>query len=119
MSHLVVIQTRLRDPAAIAAACTRLGLPAPTQGTARLFSGYATGLQIQLPGWQYPVVVDTDTGQVLFDNYRGRLGNQADLDRFMQTYAVEKCRMEARRKGSTVTETALQDGSIRLQIVEG
>jgi hypothetical protein len=119
MSHLVTIETRLRNPAAIAAACARLGLPAPVQGTAHLFSGQATGLQVQLPGWKYPVVVNTETGQVRYDDYRGRWGKQAEFNRFLQAYAVEMCRLEARRTGSTVTETVLQDGGIRLQIAEG
>jgi hypothetical protein len=39
MSHIVTIQTKVHDPAAVSAACQRLGLPAPTQGTAQLFSG--------------------------------------------------------------------------------
>jgi hypothetical protein len=34
-------------------------------------------------------------------------------------YAVEKTKLEARKKGHTVTEQALQDGSIKLQIIEG
>ena len=37
MSHIVSIQTEVRDPAAVAAACRRLGLPEPVHGTARLF----------------------------------------------------------------------------------
>jgi hypothetical protein len=59
MSHIVTIQTKVHDPAAVAAACRRLQLPAPVQGTAELFSGQATGLLVQLPGWQYPAVIDT------------------------------------------------------------
>jgi hypothetical protein len=118
MSHIVKVQTQLRDPAAIAAACTRLGLPQPVQGTARLYSGQASGLIVQLPGWRYPVVVNTETGEARLDNFSGRWGSQTQLDRFMQAYAVEKCRLEARAKGNPVTETTLQDGSIRLQIME-
>jgi hypothetical protein len=41
------------------------------------------------------------------------------LDGFLQSYAVEKAKLEARKKGFSVNETALQDGSIRLQILEG
>src|SRR5207249_10268975 len=37
MSHLVTIETRIHDPVAVGAACQRLGLPAPIQGTAQLF----------------------------------------------------------------------------------
>ena len=46
-------------------------------------------------------------------------GNQKELDKLLQAYAVEVCRQEARKKGYQVSETQLQDGSIKLQIVEG
>jgi hypothetical protein len=71
MSHIVTIRTEVRDPLAVAAACRRLGLPEPAQGTAQLFSGEATGLLVKLPGWLYPLVLDTASGQVRFDNYGG------------------------------------------------
>ena len=119
MSHIVTIQTRLRDPATVVSACRRLGLPAPAQGTARLYCGQASGLLVQLPGWQYPAVVDTASGEVRYDNYNGAWGEQQHLDRFLQAYAVEVVRLEARRKGHQVSEQALPDGSVRLQIVEG
>jgi len=71
MSHIVSIRTKVHDPVAIHAACRRLGFPEPVQGTAQLFSGEATGLLIQLPNWQFPVVIDTQTGNIQFDNYGG------------------------------------------------
>jgi hypothetical protein len=37
----------------------------------------------------------------------------------MQSYAVEKAKLEARKKGYQVNEQQLQDGSIKLQIIEG
>ena len=119
MSHLVTIQTKLHDPASIRAACQRLNLAAPVQGTAQLFSGEATGLIVQLPGWEYPAVIDTLTGVVQYDNYGGAWGEQAQLDRFLQLYAVERAKLEARKKGYTVSEQTLGDGSIKLQIIEG
>jgi hypothetical protein len=119
MSHIVTIHTKLHDPAAVAAACQRLRLTAPVQGTVRLYSGEASGLIVQLPDWQYPVVIDPLTGIVRYDNFGGSWGEQAHLDRFLQAYAVEKAKLEARRKGYPVTEQALADGSIRVQIVEG
>ena len=51
-----------------------------------------------------------------FDNYGGQWGEQQELDRFLQMYAVEKAKLEARKKGYTVSEHALQDGAIKLQI---
>ncbi len=72
MSHLVTIKTQLRDPASVASACARLGLPAPVQGTARLYSGTATGLLVHLPGWKFPVVIDTQSGTASMDTFGGR-----------------------------------------------
>ena len=62
MSHIVSIKTKVTDPAALAAACRRLGIEQPVQGTAKLFSGQATGLLVNLPGWQFPVVSDVASG---------------------------------------------------------
>ena len=119
MSHLVSIKTRIHDPAAIAAACQRLGLPQPVQGTAKLYSGEASGLLLQLSGWQFPAVIDLGSGVVQYDNYAGAWGEQAHLDRFLQAYAVERAKLEARKKGYVVSEQTLSDGSIRVQISEG
>ena len=119
MSHVVTIKTEVRDHTAVSAACRRLQLPLPVAGTAQLFSGQATGSIVRLPDWTYPVVVDTSTGQVQFDNYNGAWGDQAQLDRFLQAYAVEKARIEARKKGHQVTEQSLADGSIKLTVHVG
>ncbi len=116
MSHIVQIQTQVRDPVAVQAACQRLGLPQPIQQTVRLFAAEVTGLTVQLPSWRYPVVCDLAHGQIEFDNYGGAWGDQAKLDQFLQAYAAEKSKLEARRRGHTVTEQALTDGSIRLTI---
>ena len=116
MSHIVTIQTQVRDAAAVAAACQRLGLPPPTQRTVRLFSGSVTGLAVELPGWNYPVVCDLTSGSLKFDNYGGSWGNQAGLEKFLQMYASEKAKIEARRQGHSVTEQPLPDGSIKLTI---
>ncbi len=116
MSHVVQIKTEVRDAEAVRAACRRLGLAEPVQGTSRLFTTDATGLAVQLPGWRFPMVCQLDTGQVQFDNFGGNWGKQEELDRFLQAYAVERAKIEARRKGHSVTEQQLQDGSIKLTI---
>ena len=116
MSHIVTIKTEIRDAAAVQAACRRLGLPAPEQGTVKLFSGEATGLAVQLPDWQYPVVAELSTGTLKYDNFGGRWGDQKELDRLMQAYAVERAKLEARRRGHSTTEQTLADGSIKLTV---
>lgn len=119
MSHIVHIQTELRDANAIAAACSRLNLPAPGHRSVRLFSSEVTGLAVELPGWRYPVVCHTETGQLHYDNYDGRWGEQAQLDHLLQIYAVEKAKSEARKRGYSVTEQRLDNGSIKVQIQAG
>lgn len=119
MSHIVQIQTEVRDAAAIAAACQRLKIPAPIHGTAKLFSESKTGWQVRLPGWTYPAVVDVTSGRVDFDNFGGRWGDQVQLDKFLQSYAVEKARIEARKRGHSVTEQTLPSGEIKLTIRVG
>ena len=118
MSHIVSVKTEVRDTSAVNAACRRLGLPEPVHGTAQLFSGQATGLLVKLPGWLYPVICEVQTGVLRYDNYEGRWGEQERLDRFVQAYAVERAKLEARKKGYAVSEQPLEDGSIRLQIIE-
>ena len=119
MSHLVHIASKVHDPAGVTAACRRLGLPEPVQGTASFFSGEATGLLVQLPGWQYPAVINTLTGVIHCDNYGGAWGAQEQLDRFMQAYLVEKTKLEARKHNHPVVEQVLENGSIKLLINEG
>ena len=116
MSHIVSIATRIKDAESLAAACRRLGLPPPESGTAQLFGATAAGQLVRLPGWTYPAVVDTLSGEVHYDNYNGRWGEQAHLDRLLQAYAIERTRLEARLAGHTLVEQPLPDGSVKLTI---
>ena len=119
MSHIVEIKTEVRDPVAIRAACQRLTLLEPVFGEAKLFSTSATGWAVQLPEWRYPVVCDVNTAKIAYDNYEGLWGDTKHLDGFLQGYAVEKAKLEARKKGHTVTEQSLAEGSIKLTVSVG
>ena len=119
MSHVVEIKTEIRDEQAVKAACVRLQLPTPEHKTVRLFNATATGLCVQLPNWSYPVVANLQTGQLQYDNFNGAWGEQKHLNSFLQAYAVEKAKIEARKKGHSVSETRLQDGSIRVTVRVG
>lgn len=119
MSHVVSLQTKIHDPVGVAAACQRLNLAPPRQGTAELYRGEAEGLVVQLPAWHYPIIIDTVSGVIYYDNFNNYWGNQEHLDRFLQIYAVETAKREAHKKGYPVSEQTLQDGSIKVQIIEG
>jgi len=117
MSHLVTIQTQIRDVTALTRACALRQLPVPEYRTARLFQTEATGYVVALPDWRYPVVCEVSTGTLHYDHFEGRWGNVTHLHGLLQQYAIEKTRIEAQRCGQHVTEQRLADGSVRLQVV--
>jgi len=119
MSHIVTIATEVRDAAAVQAACQRLQLPAPVVGAHQLYSGTVHGWGVQLAGWRYPAVYNLQTGKVEFDNFGGRWGAEQELHRFLQAYAVEKAKLEARRQGYAVIEQPLANGAIQVTVEVG
>lgn len=116
MSHIVSVRTEIRDRLAVEAACSRLKWPVPVVGTHRLFSTTVEGVGVKAPRWQYPIVCDLQSGDLSYDNYEGRWGDPVELDRFKQSYAVEKTKLEARKQGRYVSELALADGTIQLTV---
>jgi len=114
MSHTATIKTQFKDEAIVRATCKALGLSEPVTGTHRLYQGTMHGLGVQLPGWNYPVIINTATGAASFDNFNGRWGKQSELDRFTQHYAIEKVSAEARKKGYIVTKRPAANGAMQL-----
>jgi hypothetical protein len=119
MSHIVRIQTQVRDPVAVAAACARLELAPPETGEFSRDCSQASGLAVRLVGWRYPLVCRIDSGELAYDNFGGAWGEPARLEQFLQAYAVEKARLEARKQGYTVTEQPLATGAIKLTVHTG
>lgn len=97
----------------------RLRLPSPTHGTFKLFTSEATGWLVQQPQWRFPLVCNTASGKIEFDNFEGHWSDRVELDRFLQADAVEKAKLEVRRSGHSVTEQLLSDGSIKLTVQAG
>lgn len=116
MSHIVTIEAKILSRTAAVAACRKLNLAPPVDGTFQMYGSSCTGLGINLTGWQYPVVADLATGKIDYDNYGGRWGDQDHLDRFLQRYQVEAARETAENLGYTAEETLLSDGSISLEV---
>lgn len=119
MSHIVTINTEIRDPIALGLACQRRSLPLPINDAHTVVTTTVSGWGVQLPDWKFPVVCQTESGRLHFDNYGGRWGNRQDLDLFLQAYAVERATLEARRQGHAVLEQALPDGFIKLTVTVG
>ena len=119
MSHTVTIETKLKDPAALRAACVRLKLPEPKTETVKFFDGVEhEGLAVRPPGFVYPVLIQPD-GAVRCDTFNGRWGDDAFLGRLKQAYAVEAAKLQAKQRGHRISETALPNGGVKLTVTAG
>ena len=119
MSHVVKIETQIRDVNAIRQSCVHMRLEPPVHGTFELYNSTETGWAVSLRNWKFPVVCKVESGEVAYDNYSGRWGDQNRLNEFFQRYAAEKAAIEARRQGYSATEQQLEDGSIKVTIQVG
>jgi hypothetical protein len=147
MSHVVAIKTELRDLEAVKAACQRLGFKFLEGQTTfkwygRWFNDYNAedaafrrGIEpedygkchhaISVPntsmGYEAGLVRQGDYYVLSMDFFDSGLTEQMggkDCGKFLQAYAVEKTKLEARRQGMTFSETALADGSVELTLTE-
>ena len=123
MSHFVRIDTRIKDLAALRAACAELGLKTEENGQARGFgaSRRPGRLVIRLHG-PYDVAVNAaENGEYVLetDLWQGRVEAELgpNLGRLRQLYAVHKTAAEAKRRGLRVRRRALADGSVRLAVI--
>jgi len=121
MSHTTTIDLQFKHEAAILAAARELNLPVPVRGTASLYQAKdknLSGLIVRLPGWKYPVIIDTatGTGTAKYDNFNGVWGKQEELNKFKQLYGVHAAQNLLRQQGKTFTRKTLTNGSIQLTI---
>lgn len=124
MSHKVTVKTQVKDVCIAIAAASALGLR-PTSGehTVELFSGRVRcNFSVKLPGWEYPIAVDTRSGECHFDNYNGKWGDVERLRDFVQEYTLQVAEAEAAElemRGYTLARVQQENGDIQLQITQG
>ena len=143
MSYVAEIQIKIRDLAALAAACRRIdaefcegqttfawygrfvGDSTPPAGRNPRDYGQCTHA-IRVPCARYEVGVvqalDGDGWDLLWDSYdagglAGKLGAKAE--RLVQAYGVEAARAEALRSGWACTEERQPDGTVLLHVNAG
>jgi hypothetical protein len=121
MSHISKIELEVRDLAVLGQACSRLGLD--LQRGKKTFKWYSNeapcDLAIRVPGANYEIGVLNRNGLYelncdFYDrNIEKVIGKQGGL--LKQVYAVEKAKVEARKKGYSVLERKTDTG-IRLHV---
>ena len=121
MSHISKIELEVKDLGTLGQACTRLGLQLVRDQ--RAFKWYGQEAQcdhcIRVPGASYEIGVLSKDGSYelncdFYDkNIEKVIGQKGGL--LKQAYAVEKTRIEARKKGYSVVERQTEYG-IRLHV---
>ncbi len=115
MSHTASVQVHFRDREALADACRELGF-ALEHGSVTFYDQQAySGDVIRLPGWQYPIVVETPE-TVRMDHFEGRWGDIAHFHRLKQTYAVHASVRAVERTGRRVLQRIEQNGRVQLVV---
>jgi hypothetical protein len=115
VSHTATVEIHFRDPEALADACRELGFPLEHGSVTFYDQQIASGEVIRLPGWHYPIVVETPE-TVRMDNFDGRWGDIAHFRRLKQTYAVHASIRAVQRTGRRVLQRIEQSGHVQLVV---
>jgi len=110
MSHTVSIQTQIKNPEILKKAVEelerllnkRVRIVKEGNFEVEFFDGFKkvkNGIAIKIEGWKYPIVIDLDTGEIFYDDYRGRWGNVEDLKKLKQLYSLETILDIAKKQG--------------------
>lgn len=121
MSHISKIELEVKDLGILGQACTRLGLRLiKNQKTFRWYGKNSPcDHALRIPGADYEIGVVTNGGlhELNCDFYDRNIekviGSQGGL--LKQAYAVEKTKLEARKRGHSVLEQQTDNG-IRLHV---
>jgi len=120
MSHTTRRKAGLVNADVIQRAAKRIGAKYKGVGKTQQYNRQTlSGHRLEIPGFEYDVVIDTKSGDILSDTWGGRWGDDSKLDELQQGYAVEAGKMDAERKGHAFQEIPLDDGSIKCLITIG
>ena len=97
-SHTVRIRVALKDEAALKAAVLAMGGTFIGQGSHRIFDGSYLGLGFTLPGWSRALILQAD-GNLLYDDFSGRWGNPADIEKLKSEYTLATATQAAMNQG--------------------
>jgi hypothetical protein len=120
MSHTVTVETQVKDIRILEQVCQELGFgfrQINADDAIKFYDGtsHTEGHAIDIPGWRYPVVVDSQ-GKMAFDNYSGRWGNESQLHVLRQKYTESVTIKTLKSRGAKFKRTQRDDGSIVLTV---
>jgi hypothetical protein len=116
VSHTTTIELEIKSLSALATACRETSTPFEEMTSVRLFDGTLVEdcFAFTPLGWKYPVAAKD--GQLKYDNYEGKWGEDSELNRVKQRYAVNVQKEAARSRGYRVHEERLAGGKVKLVV---
>lgn len=112
MSHTVTVAVKMTNREALMAAAQHLHLECLPERDHRIYSGTYHGMGFQLKDWNYPVIINPETGDAKYDNFGGNWGKQDMLDELVQRYGIEVARLEAEASGYCFSEERADNGDV-------
>ncbi len=113
MSHFSVIKSEIVDIESLQSAVEKMGFKLEENGSCRYFYGTVqTDFVIKLPG-KYDIGLTKHNGKytIKADLYNGEvekyIGSNGDI--LLQQYAIEKAKLEGRKRGFSVSEEKLDE----------
>lgn len=117
MSHTISAKIKLVDKELVTKAATELGFEVLGDQQHQLYAGAVDGIGVKLPGWRYPAVVLAD-GTIRYDNYHGSWGQQTELDKLCQAYAIAAAEQQADDYGWMFDKTTLANGDVQIELTK-
>lgn len=114
MSHAATMQTQFTHEPHIRKAAEICGAKYEAEVCERRVSNKtAVGRAVHLDGWYLPIVI-SESGEVLYDDYKGHWGDMKKLDQFKQAYEVSVSMATLGLDNMTITQRVLPNGDIEL-----
>ena len=124
MSHTTKVQVQFKDSKALRDACNALKIPFQEGPfTVSFYDGqkHEGNIKVTLPGWTYPVLFNSQTGDVAYDNYEGKWGDIRQLHNLVQEYALQVAEDQAselKLQGWTIERVPQANGDIQLVLTQ-
>lgn len=112
-------KTQLKNVAAIQRVCEKKGysIKLGPQQVPLFGSQVQCDVSVKLPGWNYPVAINTETGDAKYDTYNGHWGDIKHFNDLQQEYAVAVVEEQTQglvAEGWVQEQQVQQNGDIQL-----
>jgi hypothetical protein len=111
----MVCRTQVKNREQLERVLTDMGVAYEHLSSYTMFDGETVNdaLVFRPNNWSHDVAVPK-SGNLRYDNYEGKWGDEAELDKILQAYSVAELKYQSELEGYIITETRLDNGDIEL-----